>query len=268
MLHSPIVADAIRITSEAPTNLAPLSPRSIVLSVLLGSHPPQMPVRRILEFTELFGLADGAVRTALSRMVGAGDLVNDDGSYQLSSRLVERQVQQDAGRHDPPADWDGTWWTVAVLADRRTVAERRAFRSRALGSRLGELRPDLWLRPANIPISTDFPDAVVTRGHLVAGDEQLLLTRLWDVDALRVRAETHRQALADTTVRLAHPDDRALPDAFISLAGAQQFLRTEPQLPAVVAPGAARAGSELRAHYTDAVAAFQARLADFFAHPK
>ena len=131
MLHSSFVANNERvITSTGHALLEPLNARSIVLSVLLGSHPPQMPVGRILEFTALFDLPDGTVRTALSRMVAAGDLVNVDGTYRLAGRLVERQAQQDAGRHDPPTDWDGSWWTVAVVSDRRTMAERRVFRER------------------------------------------------------------------------------------------------------------------------------------------
>src|SRR5690606_15109112 len=68
MLHSLFVVNKMRMTSSSTWELGPLSPRSIVLSVLLGSHPPSMPVGRLLEFTSLFGIADGAVRTALSRL--------------------------------------------------------------------------------------------------------------------------------------------------------------------------------------------------------
>ena len=264
MLHSLFVANNVRISpAMVGTLLEPLNPRSIVLSILLGSHPPQMPVRRILEFTSLFDLADGTVRTALSRMVAAGDLVNDDGTYQLAGRLVERQAQQDAGRHDPPADWDGAWWTVAIVSDRRSMSERRDFRSRAEGARLGELRPDLWLRPANIAIATDLPDAVITRGPVIAGDERRLAGQLWDLDGLRVRAGTHRRALDDAAIRLDAGDDRSLAEAFIALAGAQQFLRVEPQLPAELLPDGS--GPAVRTRYTDVIAAFQSRLSEFFA---
>jgi phenylacetic acid degradation operon negative regulatory protein len=265
MLQLLFVVDKLRMESAPVGALDPLSPRSIVLSVLLGSHPPRMPVRRLLEFTSLFGLADGAVRTALSRMVAGGDLVNDDGTYRLTARLVERQVQQDAGRRDPPADWDGTWWTVAVLRERRTMAERREFRARAVGSRLGELRPELWLRPANISVATDLADVFVTRGPIVAGDERQLVTRLWDVDAVQARAEIHRRQLAEANVRLAQTDDLALTDAFVALAAAQQFLRTEPQLPAELAPATATASAGVRSGYADAVTSFRERLAAFFA---
>lgn len=263
MLHSLIVANNARaITGPRGTSLEPLNARSIVLSVLLGTHPPQMPVGRILEFTTLFDLADGTVRTALSRMVAAGDLVNDDGVYRLAGRLVERQAQQDAGRHDPPSQWDGTWWTVAVVSDRRTMAERREFRNRAIGSRLGELRPDLWLRPANIAIATDLPDVVITRGPLISGNARDLAARLWDLGELRHRSEIHLNALDSAADQLETGVDRALADAFVALAGAQQFLRVEPQLPTELAPDLA--GATLRSRYAEVVAEFQSQLAVFF----
>ncbi len=242
--------------------LEPLNARSIVLSVLLGSHPPQMPVGRILEFTTLFDLPDGTVRTALSRMVTAGDLVNDDGIYRLAGRLIERQAQQDAGRRDPPREWDGTWWTVAVTSDRRTMAERRDFRARATGARLGELRPDLWLRPANITIAHDLHDVLVTRGPMVVGDQNELVGRLWDLADLVQRSDHHRRALDVAALRLATGDDRSLADAFVTLAAAQQFLRVEPQLPAELAADATAAA--VRSRYGEVVAEFQSQLAGFF----
>jgi len=263
MLHFLIVANNERVTSgPVATILEPLNARSIVLSVLLGSHPPRMSVGRILEFTSLFDLADGTVRTALSRMVTAGDLINDDGNYQLAERLVERQAQQDAGRHDPPSRWDGTWWTVAVVSDRRTMADRREFRNRATGSRLGELRPDLWLRPANIAVATDLPDVVITRGPMITGDARELVGRLWDLDDLRYRCDIHRAALDHAAEQLATGRDHALADAFVALAGAQQFLRIEPQLPAELAPDGT--ATTVRSRYAEVVAEFQAQLAAFF----
>jgi phenylacetic acid degradation operon negative regulatory protein len=245
-------------------HLDPLSPRSIVLSVLLGTHPPSMPVGRMLEFTSLFGIADGAARTALSRMVTRGELANDNGVYRLSGRLLERQAQQDEGRHGPPATWDGTWWFVAVAADRRSVADRRAFRSHVAGARLGELRPDTWLRPANIAIPGDLADVFVTRGPLLSGDEKSLVRRLWDLDAIDGQARILADALQDTSTKLTNDvDDQALADAFVRLAACQRFLRTEPQLPEPLDPG--RSSAVLRTAYADVVVAFQQRLGAFFA---
>jgi phenylacetic acid degradation operon negative regulatory protein len=221
-----------------------------------------MPVGRILEFTALFDLPDGTVRTALSRMVAAGDLVNDDGVYRLTARLVERQAQQDAGRRQPSTEWDGSWWVVAVVSDRRTMSERRVFRARAVGSRLGELRPDLWMRPANIAIATDLPQVVITRGPVVIGDRRDLVARLWDLPDLRRRSDDHLRSLDDAAARLAAGGDRSLADCFVALASAQRFLRVEPQLPTELAPDTS--GATVRSRYATVVGEFQSQLREFF----
>lgn len=269
MLHFMYVTNNSRMADHAipATGAGALTPRSIVLSLLLGSHPPTMSVGRILEFTSLFGLSDGAVRTALSRLVSAGDLDNADGVYRLTDRLLERQAQQDRGREAPPTTWDRTWWTVTVLSDRRPMAERRAFRTRAVGARLGELRPDVWFRPANIELPRGAfeknHDVVVTRGPLLIGDDHELTRRLWDFEALTNTAGAHLDALERSAQQLERGGDDALADVFTALAAAQRFLRIEPQLPADLEPPPA--GIALRAAYGDVVGQFQRRLAAFFA---
>ena len=263
MLHSPITV--INERTNMSVDLDPLSPRSIVLSLLLGTHPPSMPVSRLLDFTTLFGITAGTARTALSRMVARGELTNDNGVYRLSGHLLERQAQQDTGRISPPTTWDGTWWFVAVLAQGRSVADRRAFRSRVVGARLGELRPDTWLRPANIEVPSDLTGVIVTRGPLVTGDAAEVVGRLWDLDALDARARSLAASLSNTSVRLAD-GDAALADAFVQLAACQRFLRTEPQLPASLDPG--RSSAELRESYADVVVSFQLQLGEFFARSR
>ena len=64
--------------------------------------------------------------------------------------------------------------TVLVTAARRDSTERRAFRTHMANLRMGELRPDTWLRPDNLP---PLPDATpeglgvaVVRGPLTGDD--------------------------------------------------------------------------------------------------
>jgi len=269
MLNDRVTASAVGPGPELPEDeLRPLTPRSIVLSVLLGTHPPAMPVRRLLEFTTLFDISDGTVRTALSRMVAAGELVADDGVYRLDGPLLARQREQDTGRADPPSTWDGTWWFALVTAERRSLADRRVFRARAVGARFGELRADAWIRPANIDEPHDLPGIVLTRGPIVTGDAAELTARLWDLGALDRRARAHttrlRASIDELDATAGDPDgsDRALPTAFVELAAAQRYLRAEPQLPTELAPSTAPAN--LRHTYRDAVGGFQQRLREFF----
>jgi phenylacetic acid degradation operon negative regulatory protein len=248
--------------------LRPLTPRSIVLSVLLGTHPPAMPVRRLLDVTTLFGISDGTARTALSRMVAAGELIGEDGVYRLAGPLLVRQREQDAGRADPPTSWDGSWWFAIVIAERRSLAQRRDFRARAVGARLGELRADTWIRPTNIDVPHDLGGVVLIRGPLVSGDGHELAARLWDLDALDRRARALNARL-DTSIDALQGAERdpvrtesSLPEAFVELATAQRFLRAEPQLPTALAPSTAPA--DLRRTYRVAVTLFQDRLREFF----
>jgi phenylacetic acid degradation operon negative regulatory protein len=64
--------------------LQPLDARSVALSVLLGSHPPALPARALVALAELFGIAGGTMRTALSRMVAARELSASHGFSELA----------------------------------------------------------------------------------------------------------------------------------------------------------------------------------------
>ena len=72
----------------------PLSARSVVASTLLGTRGLTLQVRALVRAGELFGIAEGTTRVALSRMVAAGELVAEDGSYRLSGPLLERSAAQ------------------------------------------------------------------------------------------------------------------------------------------------------------------------------
>jgi phenylacetic acid degradation operon negative regulatory protein len=92
----------------------PLTARSVVASTLLGVRPPSLPVRSLVASAELFGVAEGTVRTALSRMVAAGELVMDDGRYALAGRFLARRERQDESRAGDTLPWAGDW-ELAVI---------------------------------------------------------------------------------------------------------------------------------------------------------
>jgi phenylacetic acid degradation operon negative regulatory protein len=231
--------------------------RSLILSVLLGSHPPRLSVTSLIAFCSMFDVAPGTVRTALSRMVAAGELDpyghDHGGRYQVTGELLERQRQQDVGRTAPGDRWDGTWWTAIALADSRTVAERRRFRSTMLGAKMGELRPAVWMRPANIAGPRADEELMVSRGEPAAGTAPELVERLWDLATLDERARVLLAAIG--------AESADLPRRFIALAACLQYLRTEPQLPRPLAP--ARTAEELRRRYGPAEARFQEDLGAF-----
>src|SRR5258708_31481436 len=117
----------------------PLTARSVLASILLGKRPPELSGQRLVRAGELFGLAEGTTRVALSRMVAAGQLSTEDGRYRLAGPLLARQQRQEISRHPAPRDWDGTW--VMAVLDRpgsRSPGERIGLRRAPSGARLAE----------------------------------------------------------------------------------------------------------------------------------
>ncbi|MER7505974.1 PaaX family transcriptional regulator C-terminal domain-containing protein [Nonomuraea pusilla] len=217
-----------------------LSARSAVLSALLGSHPPRLPARHLVRIGALFGIAEGTVRVALSRMVAAGDLTQRAGHYTLSSRLVERQARQDESRDPHTRPWDGTWEVAVVTAERRAPADRAALRHAMTALRLAELREGTWMRPANLV--RRWPDVVTAQCTLIDGRPHTDPTPLlWDLDGWAAEAHALERAL-----------DRAegLAEGFLVSAAVLRHLLADPLLPAELLP-ADWPGARLRARYDD-----------------
>jgi phenylacetic acid degradation operon negative regulatory protein len=137
--------------SVAPPAVEPLTARSVALSTLLGYHPPALPIRALIRVGRLFDIADQTMRTALSRMLAAGDVTSTEGGvYQLSRRLVERQARQEITRSPTATKWDGAWQLAIVTAPPRPLADRTALRRAMSQMRMAELREGTWMRPDNL----------------------------------------------------------------------------------------------------------------------
>ena len=251
---------------DVPVDIRQLNARSLALSALLGTHPPALSARSLVALAELFGIAGGTMRTALSRMVSAGEVEADDGRYRLTGRLLDRQQSQDIGRRPPAPSWDGRWHTVIAAADHRELADRRHFRAVLTDHRFGELRPDTWLRPANLPAPDLGDAAIVVTGTIDAAtapsDGPTLLERLWDLDSIGDRARrlleqiSHLRATADLA------DPSSIPRTFTVSAAIVRFLRAEPLLPATLTP-AGWPVDELRRRYDALERDLQATLRTF-----
>ncbi len=213
-----------------------LNARSIALSTLLGTHPPTLPASSLVAFGELFGVNGGTMRTALSRLVAAGDLELDGGRYTLAARLQARQAAQDSGRRVVDTTWDDRWHTAIATVDHRDLADRRHVRALMANHRFAELRPTVWMRPANLPAPPLDTDWIVVTAEPAGTPARELAGRLWDLDDLATRAsELHERLLAaDRTLRPDEPTD--IPPAFTLAAEALRFLRSEPLLPPALTP--------------------------------
>ncbi|MFD8393930.1 PaaX family transcriptional regulator C-terminal domain-containing protein [Streptomyces sp. NPDC059680] len=233
----------------AEAGLRPLSARSVVLSLLLGAHPAEMPVKDLVRLVEPFGVGGSTLRAALSRMVTSGDLRRTDAVYRLSDRLLARQRRQDEGLRPGTRAWDGDWEMVVITATGRGPAERADLRTRLAALRLAELREGVWLRPANLERALPEMLSSVAQTYTARPEEPAheLAARLWPLDAW---AATARALLARTAAA------RAPADRLTAYAAAVRHLLTDPVLPPRLLP-VDWPGEDLRAAY----AGYQRELA-------
>lgn len=204
-----------------------LPARSVLLSLLLGSHPPSLPVRTLVKTAGLFGISEGTTRVALSRLTADGDVVAEQGVYRLSDRHLERQHTQDEALRPPSRPWRGGWYlAVALPEDRWRIPERW---------RMAELRPGVWTRPDNLTIldvtstRSEKVDVLLWKGRPVpegcSADE--LAGRLWDLSGWAERADR----LVDELSTAEEPAGR------LSVAAAMvRHIRSDPVLPASLLP--------------------------------
>lgn len=220
-----------------PSNGGPLSARSVVASTLLGMHPPVLPARVLVQSGALFGIAEGTTRTALSRMVTAGELVVEDPSaYRLAGRLLERQARQDISRKPPRWGWNGRWWRMAVVVtDRRAPEERVALRASLLGGRYAELREGVWTRPDNLPGDRpSAPGCEWIKGEFA--EPAVMAATLWDLEGWAARARELQSTVLTWTPRLVEEGVAVLAPTFVVSADVLRHLQADPLLPRELVP--------------------------------
>jgi phenylacetic acid degradation operon negative regulatory protein len=247
----------------------PLTARSVVASTLLGVEPPRLPTRILVQSGELFGIAEGTTRVALSRMVAAGELRPDDEGYRLAGHLLDRQARQTASRHAATEPWDGTWELAVVrTGDARRAADRAALRRALTDLRLAELREGVWLRPANLPDHRS-PEAraqaasQVLWGRGTALEPEPDPKTLWDLAGWAADARAIEDEMADLLPRVEAGDTRALGVGFVTAAAVLRLLQHDPLLPDRLLPHD-WPGEALRRAYDGYDAAYRAVWSDWF----
>jgi phenylacetic acid degradation operon negative regulatory protein len=234
-----------------------LSARSIIASTLLGSHPPQLPTRALVQMGALYGVSEGTLRVALSRMLSAGELGAVDGGYRLRGPLLARQARQEEGWRPALRAWDGAWTMTVVVTAGRSPAARMELREAMVALRLAELREGVWLRPDNLdPQRLPSARAVVAAqcrwfDVRLPGDAPAatrLAAELWNVAVWARRAGMLRREMHRLIGPLEAGDFAALgPAGRVSAAVLRHFVH-DPLLPPVLLP-AAWPGDVLRADY-------------------
>jgi phenylacetic acid degradation operon negative regulatory protein len=235
--------------------IRPLTARSVVLSTLLGYHPPALPVSALVRVGGLFGIAEPTIRVALTRMVAVGDVTADAGVYQLTHRLVQRQVQQEEGCSPRTRPWDGSWEMAVVTANARSLADRVALRQDMVRLRLAQFREGVWLRPANLarrPDGLTAGQCAFFASHPATAPLELARS-LWDLPGWADEARRLERELGTAV---------SLKDGFIATAEVIRHLLIDPCLPADLLP-ATWPGAGLRARYLEFSTLYAERLRDY-----
>jgi phenylacetic acid degradation operon negative regulatory protein len=219
-----------------------MTARSVVLSVLLGAHPACATAGELIGLTADFGIKETTLRVALTRMVGAGDLIRSADGYRLSDRLLARQRRQDAAMRPRTRPWRGDWLVAIVTSVGGDARTRAALRTAMHDKRFGELREGVWMRPDNL--DPDLGADVAERVRMLRARDDApaqLAGELWDLPGW---AETGHRLVGE----MGHASD--IPGRFVVAAAIVRHLLTDPMLPAELLP-ADWPGDRLRDAYHD-----------------
>lgn len=236
----------------------PMSARSVLLSVLLGTDGAELPAGWLVAAAEALGVSEGAARTALSRMTDAGDVAPvGDAKYRIGDRHRDRLARQRRAADQPEAEsWDGRWVGAVVTEGGRPADERADLRRRLTRAGLAEWREGLWIRPGS-PIVAVSDDALAWVDLDMRSDidaQRALAAELWSLKQWADRAQALVQAI-DTT-----PAEHVA-DAFSVAASVVRHLAAEPRLPSPLVPSDWPADA-LAERYRRYERAFQAALAE------
>lgn len=233
-----------------PRTLSRLTARSVVLSVLLGAHPAWASASELIRLTADFGIREPTLRVALTRMVGAGDLVRSADGYRLSDRLLARQHRQDDALDPNLLRWTGIWTTLVITSIGTDARTRAILRTTLHDKRFAELREGVWMRPDNIGVEmTDDQRARVRVLRARDDDPVGLAAKLWDLPGW---VRTGHRLLDDMSC------SADVPARFVAAAGMVRHLLTDPVLPTELLPDR-WPGAALRLAYHDFAADLAAR---------
>jgi phenylacetic acid degradation operon negative regulatory protein len=225
-----------------------------------------MPVSALVAAGGLFGIGDGSVRVAVTRLVAAGRIERDErGCYRLGAAAepVDRQVRAWRRLEERTRRWDGSWLAVHTAALPRARGSALARRRRALRL-LGfeTLLPGLALRPDNLRGGADAvrgaladlglgAPALVARLRDLDPASDARARGLWDAPALEAGYQRSLREVEASGERLPRlPEAEAMVESFLLGGRVIRQLVLDPLLPEpVVAAGPRRALVEAMRRY-------------------
>lgn len=229
-----------------------------MLDLLSTLRRGAMPVRALVAAAALFGIAEGSVRVALTRLLGAGLIDRDDrGLYRLGQAAapVQRRVAAWRELDAQLLPWSGGWIGI-FAAGAATPPSRASQRRSERALRLSGFRPlvrGLALRPDNLAGGVTrvheelaalglAPGSVVCELRELDPVSETRARKLWDADDLVANYRRHRQQLGASTRRLrARSAEFAMVESFHVGGAVLRLLAHDPLLPEPIVHAAERA---------------------------
>lgn len=239
-------------------------------SLLFGMDRPRMAGGLLVRWCARFGVGAGTARVALSRMTADGELVAEDGTYELAGRLAARRRDQEWALAPELSSWSGSWRLAVVAPEARPAADRQALRDAMRRLHLAELREGVWTRPDNLPAAAQpaaaraVVEAQCALWQATPPDDAVALVgELFDPAGWARRADELATRLDAAAVSLAEGESGLMAEAFVVGAAVLIHVRADPLLPPALLP-APWPGTDLRARYQSYRRAFAAATASWF----
>lgn len=204
-----------------------------------------MPIAALVAAGQLFDVAEGSLRVAVTRLVAAGRVERDErGRYRLGGAAAPVSHQLDRWRRidERTCNWNGSWIGVQFGTGGRDAARRRGERAlRWFG--FEELTPGLRVRPENLrggvagqrealrSLGLESETLVLRLEELDAEADQRA-RGLWDAQALESGYRQAIRELAESEARLEESSEaQAMVESFLLGGRIIRQLALDPLLP-------------------------------------
>ncbi|EHM02582.1 phenylacetic acid degradation operon negative regulatory protein PaaX [Acetobacteraceae bacterium AT-5844] len=178
-------------------NNAPSRTWSVVITVFGDAVVPRGGAISLATLTEIFqgmGVAEGAVRTAMSRLSADGWLERSrqgrNSFYRLAAKGEATFAEAAARIYAPHAVG------AEVPRFRLVLAERSETRAALQQAGFGQAQPGLWVAPADVPLPDAAAEAITLLADAGLEDARRLAAQSWPLETL---AEAYRHFIAAFT---------------------------------------------------------------------
>lgn len=227
-----------------------ITPKSLILSMLLVMNKFSAPIKILVEIGEIFGFTSNTMRVTTARLIREGKIESDErGLYRLgdTSTPISEFIMSWKMGEKRLIPWDGTW-NCCLLTP--TSAQARVANKKAL-DHLGfiEGMPNFWIRPNNLKMGISGIRTMAQRFGVhersvfyTAHDFEPALEDqwqqyLWPVENLMQSQRLITKKLKKSQTQLKkYPSKNALMECYIMGSEAVHLLVTDPLLPEEIMP--------------------------------